>query len=357
MRPTTRSIRPLALGCLLVPCPGDDPVRLGHAPPPGLELGIELELAVDVECTEVTILAEGEELPPDDMPPGFTERELSTSIELGASFVDHGFEYIEAEGSLARFLRRVEGLSFGGVGFGGLGPLEDGSLLRYSREGDGYAVRLVSDPDDEGEEVALLELLHHDLVASFLLPDEEVELGETWTVDLDLAQATWMLAPGARIGGLESLAEFLELGPVERALISELPASLERGLDQAEMRVGLSELEGEGGEMTAVLDLAGELVIVADLSDTFRAVAEGAVDSGQEVGDLEASLRLEVEWTGELRQRVEDGHLESLDLDADWTAEVESSGEVIEGGYPIPVEALFVWEGTQEARIRTEAGA
>ncbi len=327
--------------------------EITFSPGPGVQLSTAAQLELDAECVEVSVEAFGAPLPKEELPESLTPGSLSATFELGAEFQDHGFEFLEAEAAPARFLRQIGELTFGSLSVGGFGDLEEGAWLRYTRDGDKYSVRVLEgESDEDGDPAKLAALISSDLFATFLLPSDEVDLGEDWRVALDLEQALWMLAPGLSGDGLGELPRALGLGDFGNALMEDVLGGLQEGLDSPELSVEFIELE----DRIATLTLEGELILEADLSRSMMLFAASVLsDEEESMEELSARLRVDAELTGSLRYDTSTSLPLGLEIEAEWTATVSGQGKVLDQGEEVPVDVRLSWEGTQEAELTTEA--
>ena len=339
--------------CLALVGSSTDAREIAFAPGPGVSLSTEIELELDAECVEITIEAFGAPIPEEELPESLSLEFLSATFELGANFLDRGFEFLEAGSPPARFLRQVGELSFGSLTLVGLGDLSEGTWLRYTRGDDGYSVRVVEDEGDEdGEPAQLAGLISSDLFATFLLPDGEVEPGDDWRAQLDLEQALWMLAPGVSGEGLGELPRALSLGDFGNALMEEVLGGLEEGLEAPELSVEFVEFE----DGVATLALEGELVLEADLSRAMLLFAQSMMSEADgSMEDLSARLRLWADLAGSLRYDTATSLPLGLELETEWTATVSGDGEVLDQGQVVPVDIRLSFEGTQETELTAEA--
>lgn len=349
----TATLLGVGSACLALASSSADATKIAFSPGAGVQLATEIELELDAECVEISIEAFGDPIPDEEFPEALTTDFLSATFELGAAFRDRRFEYLEADSAPARFLREIGELSFGSLTLDGLGDLGEGTLLRYSRDDDGYSVRVLEEEGDEdGEPAQLASLISSDLFATFLLPEGEVETGDDWKATLELEQALWMLAPGLSGKGLGELPRALGLGDFGTALVEEVLDGLEEGLETPELSVELVDFENG----VATLALEGELLLQADLSRTMMLFANSMMteDDGS-MEDLSARLRLEADLAGSLRYDTTRSLPLGLEIEAEWTATVSGEGEVLDQGDEIPVDVRFSWEGTQETELTSEA--
>jgi len=221
-------------------------------------------------------------------------------------------------------------------------------LLTWKEDESEYAFRF--DEDEKKGEVALLKPLLEETDYKVLLPAEEVEEGDSWTVDLEDAEA--LFAPGGRPRmQLEELPdggfEMLEARDVAIVAMFSL-AECSRGLE-GELTATWKGTDTEGGGRVAeiALEVKGELS--ADLAEEYSHLLAAAGLPARR--DMVFDCHVELEGEGTLRWDLEAGHFASLelecetvcDLDLGWT---EDFGEI---GVEVEVSGKSTLAAEQEA--------
>ncbi len=219
---------------------------------------------------------------------------------------------------LTRTFQELEGRQLQSVtGPDGESGEEDRSLSsdlqgrRVAFEWDQEEEELEISFDDDGEDdEELLEPLREDMDLRDLLPDGEVDVGDSW--DVDPAVFHWIRRPG----GVSLSGE--DDSPEEQR---EFEDQLRESLD---------------GDLTAtyqgVRDEGGRRVAVIELSIDVAASADGAVerDGAEVLRTVSEAFELE----GELNWDLEGGHLHSLELSGstEWSNEDSSTFEMPDRG-------------------------
>jgi len=180
---------------------------------------------------------------------------------------------------------------------------------------------------DDGD-AKLLEELVEDMDARTLLPDEDIEVGDSWKLD---ASAFFAFAkPG---GDLQLEITGDESATWQRVTEDE-EISGEATLTLKSVEDGIATVEIEG-EMTVVSTGAGDLSQVP--------VAEGSATQTDTA---------EFEFEGTLRWDTENGLLQSLDIDSEGT--VASHTEADEPGEMGTYEHTLTMSGTNSLRVLFE---
>lgn len=221
-------------------------------------------------------------------------------------------------------------------------------LLTWKEDEGEYACRF-----DEGEkkgDTALLECLIEDTDYKILLPDEEVEEGGSWTVDLEDAAA--LFAPGGRPRmQLEELPDggFQLLEARDVAIVAMITlAECSRGAE-GELTATWKSTDTEGGGRVAeiALELEGELT--ADLAEEYsRLLAAAGLPARR---DMVFDCHVELEGEGTLRWDLEAGHFASLELECESVYDIELgwTEEFGEIGVEVEVSGKSTLSAEQEA--------
>lgn len=204
-------------------------------------------------------------------------------------------------------------------------------VFTWDDDEEDYTAEFSEDDADEDED--LLEDLEGDMDFGGLLPDDEVEEGDTWTIDTDGFQAV------LEFGG-DFHFDDEEDGPQEE-LIDE-------AIDE--------NLEGEiTATLTSVSDGIAVITITAELEGS--AEDESTEDLGETGFEVEvarvATVTMDLE--GELRWDIEGGHLVALSMSGDMTMEMDETGTSDFDGNPFEQRVVIGFEGELEFLFEYEA--
>ncbi|MEM7309826.1 MAG: hypothetical protein AAF682_24330 [Planctomycetota bacterium] len=343
LRPTSA----LAL-LLLVPAASEGP---RFAPAEGSELTKRFEVSFEAEIEELSIKMGQTTL--DDY---FDDVDLTLSTDLAVDVTDT-FRRV-ADGRPVELIRRFDGIEsrtkLDYVANTVSGEVE----LELASDLDGRRVRFLEDAEDEDDRIELLDAdetdgdlvvqgLVEDMDLRALLPDNDVERGDSWKVDP--SELGTLLLPGGS----------LHLRPVDDEDDTlELFQSL-AGIPPAELAE--SELEGwitctymgtrerDGIELARIeidFDVDGRV----DLEPLLLRVLDD-LWSGSNYALSDAALSIDLTGTGELDWNVEAGHFQAFEARLDtWASfELNASG----GDGSLEVRAA----GSGTATVEAEAGA
>ncbi len=304
-------------------------VAFHHAPETGSSRTVAFELELTLEGGELEVTMDGNEVPSMYLPKlnlDMTDRQvvgITETFDEGAwlrrydelTWVNDGTMSMDMNGQTQEFPWSSEGeTAFADrtVRF----ALEDGELARA------FA-------DEQGGETSLLDGLRADLGLAELLPEDPVEVGDTWTVDG--AELEILFNPGGELHW-------------------ELPAEMaEHMLPEIESREHSGELEltlvklGEDGEH-AHCSVTGTLVRVTtqpgDLSEV--PVTDGdATDTVTETWEVEGDLVWNLA-AGQVASLELDGSFAQMTLterDPDQPGSTYESTFTIDGEFRVTVEA------------------
>ncbi len=198
----------------------------------------------------------------------------------------------------------------------------EGKTVVFTRGDDGYEVAFADGDDDADED--LLENLEEDMDLRFLLPEDDVDEGDTWEVPLSDFLA--LLQPGGNLGLGGSDDEADEAAPVD---VDEMLESFQESLDEILEGTcvctynGTREIDGvEVGEITLEITVSSTV----DLVELITSVAE---DNDQPAPDFEfADLNIDVEAEGTLFWNLATGLLHSLELSSDGEVAIDVAFEM-----------------------------
>jgi len=184
-------------------------------------------------------------------------------------------------------------------------------LCRWDADAEAHEFEF--DEGSEGDAKSLQGLLD-DAEFQWVAPDEEVEEGSSWTVDL--AGAKSFFSPGGSLGWETELEEgsYRMLDPrhvVAVSMISLADASQEIDGQLDVHWKGTREVDGE---QLAELTLELEVELSADLTEELARMSESAdLDPGQ----MEFECLWAIEGKGEMTWNLDQGHFHSLALELD----------------------------------------
>lgn len=197
-----------------------------------------------------------------------------------------------------------------------IGPLEGHSIV-ITHDGDEAVAEL--EGDDEAVEERFLERHRPDWSGVCLLPEDEVEVGDTWPPEEEALR---------RFAGLTRSELLFEPDQEENRALDEFM----RENAEASGTVSLTRLEERDGLRCAVLTFSIE--VEGELDDFTRM----GVDLGEDVEDVSARIQVEFELAGSLWFAVEEGHPVALEQSIEGTMEFFVSGTRLERGQRLRIE-------------------
>lgn len=320
----------LGLGALLCGAGAlhDDAVTLEFAPTDGAELSIDFERVFRLELDETEISVEldgesvGEQAPPDvqyEMSEtesiAFTDRfEVADGRIVGIrrSFATIGTRYVESVVDPAgeEFTDESDGES----------ELEGSVVLfRWDEDEEAYEASFAEESEDLDED--LLEGLDAEAHLAGYLPEGEVEVGDSWEVDVSAFVSMINLS-----GSLKVVQE----GEEESADDSDYGQQFDENLT-GEITATLQELRAGDGGRLAVISIESEM------STVITTVTE--VEEGEASGTEEDEHTFEFELEGEIVWDLAEKRLSSVSLAGDLTLEMAS-----EKAYSMPGRELTMSE-------------
>lgn len=310
------------------------PQELVYAPAEGTELRRSFLASASYSLDELRIEADGEDIPHGDAP------ELTIDSTERIVVTD---ELLEVEDGRPLRLRRTFDELERGVVYSS--PQQEEDLERESAcDLEGSSVLVRWDPEqevyvaeaEEGESIDddVLRDLIEDMDLRQLLPDDEVEPGDEWDVDVDAyARLMW---PGGFLRFHDEDEEFDEGdAATDRELVENLEGSA---------TVRFEELRSEDGVTVAVL------AVSFDVESQASRTIEGPEDR-----EAERTTRIHREIEGHVYWDVEAGHLLSAQLEADADLEVVETGTLTSPqGDELELSQTRVFSGTISYTIEIE---
>ena len=337
MIPTSlRSALAPALLVGLAPSAADE---LKLAPEEGSTVVRTVRYAAEMELAEVTIESEGETRSP-DTESGFSfEQTIEVSDTYGAT----------SDGQLQSLERTFVGLEYGGEGSGpeGTEEFEEFSdllerVVRFSWDEDeeDYLVAFV---DEGAEDDELLEELDVDMDAAFLLPDEEVEVGDSWEIPPAWASRLFDL------GGDLSFEDPEDEGDEEDPFNEMLDDAIEE-LDGVFTATLEEEFEDDDGGRFA------RIALLLDVSGAAERQIEDEAEGDVPItATLDMSAQMVFELEGEMIWDLGANRLASLGMDGDSSIENRQNAVLEFPDAELEQTVTMLFEGTFEMSCEVEA--
>lgn len=287
---------------------GPDPVEIRFAPGEGTTWTKTFESSLEMEFESMSVVMDGNEVPGEFLPVFdiqstdqerfvFTDRYVALDSARPRVLRRH-FETIEVERDMAF---EMSGSSEGARTSHGSGTsgLEDRAVVFTWSEGDGeYEAKWAEGDGDDALLVGLVE----DVDLRALLPEEAVEVGDSWEVSAEAQEL--LLHPGGDLH-IELEGEFLE--------DFEHPEENEAVDGSVFMR--LTAIEEQDESRIAVVEVEGRFTVTAEepgnLDDVPVADGDATVATAMEIGlegelrwDLSAGILRTLELAGEARLSI-----------------------------------------------------
>lgn len=216
-------------------------------------------------------------------------------------------------------------------------------VFRWDREAGAHACTTEDDVDEE-----LLAELFEDLDLRALLPEGDVEVGDTWEVPVGALEP--LLAPGGDLAW--SFGEVDEGQEIE--MVAILAGARAAGFVGAELEgacnATLEEVDGDLAKIALQLELRGERDGLPAVFREFAGPIDGS-EFSEEIQALELDLALDGEGT--LAWNLAAGRFESLEVTADLAVTLEVEFE--ENGEPGQLELEFEGVTTLQATAGLDA--
>ncbi|MFT7669555.1 MAG: hypothetical protein ACI8X5_002260 [Planctomycetota bacterium] len=315
-----------------------DAVQLHYVPEDGASVSVAVERVFDLKLTdtEQSMTLDGEEQPSGEEP----TFELAMVERETIGFTD---EYSVRDGQLVSLRRTFEeignlytmsitdpeGEDFEEESLG-TSLLEGSTVLFVWDEEDEEYVSSFVDESEDLDDVLLQEL---DVEASFkdFLPTEEVEVGDSWELDVEAF---------IRMTNLSGELHVIQEGDDQED--DEFGDEFDDNL-AGELDATLMELIEVDGEQIAVIDL------VFDLSTEVEVVAE--VDEDEVTGTETETTRFEFVIMGQLHWNLDENHAQSCLMKGDIEMSVEAISAYVYNGLDLVVREIQVFEGTLAFQI------
>ena len=287
-----------ALPLLLTSSPvQNETYTLKYAPDEGVILKRDFEVEGSLDLTDFSMTVDGEE-------PELGETELSyvwsesIVVEDELISVDEGrpFELVRTFSSLGQETVISGGEDEEDVELTSKSDLE-GRRLRFEWDEDAEYYSVEAD-DEEGDlEELVLEWLEEDMDLRAVLPEDEVEIGDSW--DIDEAVYLPLMWPGGLLGFYDEESD-------------EEQADYQREINQGK----IENLSGEGeATLEEVREEGDVLVAVLRIELTIETAGEGTEVGG--LTDIEHTAKISRQLEGNLLWDITNHHLHSLEIEAE----------------------------------------
>lgn len=322
----------------------DEPV---FDPKAGHELAKKLEFELQLQLEDLSVKANGQELPPEMVGSGMEEPiELSAEIAVTDHFV------ASKAGKHAELLRTFEALVFEAGSGGDSEKSEDlaglqGTQVRFKwdEESSNYVVSVA----EGGAEQSAVEGLSPDMDLLPLLPGREVEIGATWTVKG--AELATVFLPGGMLP-LPSSGEAEEFVGVVR---EELESQFAQAFKDLELRCKYAGSREEEGRRLGEIEIQFQGKASIDLSEILtNAIAMQAGDVDVEV-DLSASVDLDFKGEGSLVWDLGARHVHAFEMSSDVTALLDVEADISAMGQEQQMEAAAEFSGKASWKLGTKS--
>lgn len=332
---------PLLATLLAAPLLASPTVRLAFAPEAGGTLTTTAERVLELELvgTEIKVIVDGEE---NEHPPG-PEMEMSMKETESVSFTD---VYAKVDAGrvveLSRTFLELSTISANRIvdpdgeeyadETPGTSELEGAKVwFRWDEENGEYGARFDEESEDRGDE--LLEDLEAVADLTWFLPDEEVEEGDRWEIDVEAFRQ------------LSSLSGDLKVHSEDDEGADEFGEQFDDNLE-GELEGKLVELRGEGDERVAVIELVAKLHTEVEIEgeDTTEEMEGASTDR------WEFSFELE----GELLWDLAAGRARHLDLAGEVETTMATRREFSGDGHELCFETKHRFEGEVTYAVEVE---
>lgn len=322
----------------------DEPV---FAPKADHELGKNFEFELELQLEDLSVKANGQELPSEMVGSGMEEPlSISATIAVTDQFV------ATKAGRHAELLRTFEALAFEAGSGGSSEKSEDlaglqGTKVRFKwdEEASDYVVSVA----EGSAEQSSVEGLSPDMDLLPLLPGREVEVGATWTVKgADLAT---VFLPGGMLP-LPSSGEAEEFMGVVR---EELEGQFAQAFKDLELRCKYAGSREEDGQRLGEIEIQFQGKASIDLSEILKnAIAMQAGEVDVEV-DLNASLDLDFKGEGSLVWNLGARHVHGFEMSSDMTALLDVEADISAMGQEQQMEAAAEFSGKASWKLGTKS--
>jgi hypothetical protein len=323
----------LALPLLVPSAPG---VELVFAPADGLVLAKSGTYSVDFVLDDMALEVNGEEV---DLP----EMDAITNASGGSLVVTDTYGGA-SDGRFTRMTRTFVEATEGSRSTGGPEDVDEesesplvGLTVVFTWDEDGEEYTVAFGEEDADEDADLLVDLEPGIDFAQLLPEGEVEEGESWTLDAGL------MSDVLETGGDLKFDDEPD-GPQEELIDEAVDENLE-----GEITCTYEGMRTVDGREVAVVSVAVDAQGEAESDGT-----EDVGESGFEVA-MERRASVELEFAGELLWDVEANHFVSFELSGDLVITMEETGTADFDGNELVQSSTMTFAGEFEMEFSAEA--
>ena len=231
-------------------------------------------------------------------------------------------------------------------------PLEGATVIyTWNPDEDKYDVAFEEDGGDED----LLEGLVEDFDLRVMLPDGPVSVDDSWTVDPDALIELAMQAQSLKL--LPDDMEDMDMDLMEQFMGDDFAEMLGDIYDGA-ITCTLKGTHEEEGATLADISVVIELTASADLTDMIlEVISTIAENEGEEMPPIDftaADLNADLDGEGTLVWNLSANRVQSMDLNADFSAAFDISASVEDGGESTSFDASFEMSGVLSSNASVE---
>jgi hypothetical protein len=316
---------------------------ISFKPEGGSEVEKSCSMSGSLYIDDIMITADGEQLPAEMFGEALDQ---AMEIELLMGVTD---QYVKtADGKPMVLLRTFNEISTtmsaGGEEQDGDEPELVGSTVKFTWNDDDEEYEL-SFEDGDGD-VDGLEGLDVDMDFLCLLPDDEVDVGDTWEVSGEHVATLFFPGGFPGGGGEEDGAEMMDLAG------DSLGGQMEEALEDFVVECTYKGDDEDGG---AVISLEYEGELSMDLSDLAMQALE-MQDMGEMEMDMDITISMdfELEGEGQMTWDMKAGRAKAFEMSAelimllDASADIEAMGESHSGEATVEVSGEMAWEMSVE---------
>ncbi len=321
--------------------------ELFYQPSDGVTLEHSIEIYVSADLDDFEMTAMGQTMGPEEM--GGEIDELAGEVELTMLAVD---EIESAErGRTLSMVRTYEEVTVDGEVPEGADEGPRQVRFTWNSDAGSHDVEVLDeDADDESKEMASA-MLSEDMSLRMLLPDAEVTEGDTWSVEAGAEGMLSMFFPGIRLDGAAQFAAAAaaEEEPEAEEFVREAAELLLEAFEDATIDLTFGGMVEEDGKEYARIDMSTEFLASFDPSD----MIERASALQEDAPEMDATIGVVLSGAGEgsVLWDVEANHLHSMQLEGDWTFDVEADISIVmEGVGELPMDGVAAWSGTFSSR-------
>lgn len=316
--------------------------QLSFSPEEGSTLSKSFELTISLALDDAMMLVDGQDMAEMILAqePGVDATVLMTiqdtyeemgegrPTKLLRTFEQASYEYDTGSDSGSESMEDIEGVSV---------------RFTWSDEEERYVAEFAEDSEADEE---VLQSLGEDMDLRALLPYDEVEVGDTWDVEL----VGNVLMPGV---DLTSSWDSGEIPPEAEPVIAFIEGEMDNMVESMIVSCEYTGTRDEDGVQVGVVAITQECTYSVSLADL---IAEMAGLAGAEVEvDVEyADVEFELAGEGELLWNLAGGHVSSFTLESDLAffidvaASADAGGQVFEQEISVEFSGVLGWNATAE---------